>query len=200
MIANDHTIKLVTIEQAEKDIRDGWLAQFRGEGFISRVIQAATGGVHSHSAMLSHPPGGKVEVLEIRELIGPRIITLREYALSESRRIDIYALDQMHHWEMNGTAAANYMRAALLRQRKYSYWSIFRLYLRKIPGLRMILQNSTDDELTTGNVSAYCSHLVAESYRLGGGVDPVPRLPDHFVDPNHLTHSLLFWYYGTLTL
>lgn len=192
-------LNYLSIDEAERLIQDGWIGQFRGTGYISQLIQGATGGVHSHSAMFARRGNG-IDVLEMREFKGGRVKDLREYLLEETKEIDIFAVDVLRWPEFDLLRAVNHMRDIVEgpRVRQYSYVSILRIFLRKMPFLWRLLTTSTDDELSSGNSSGFCSHAVAEAHRVGGGVDPVPRLPDHWVDPNHLTRSLLYEYYGTV--
>jgi len=185
----------IPLARAEREIRPGWVAQFRGRSYISRLIAAATGGVHSHSAMLAPGPHG-TDVLEVREMIGGRTIRLADY-VAQGEVIDLFRID-LNRWpEYDGEAAVARARCFVART-NYNYAQVLRLMLRKIPLVWRLYANSTDDEATIGNVAAHCSHAVADWCRTGGGVDPVPRLPDHFVDPAHITRSLLFDYYGTI--
>ena len=190
--------KFISLDLAESEIQDGWIAQFRGFGYVSRVIAAASGGVHSHSALLGRTDRG-VEAIEVRELIGGRTIRLRDYFLQTKAKcaIDIFSINTKRFPEFNGEGAVERSRD-FVRRAKYNYKQIVRLLCRRTPIIWRLGANTTDDDATIGNVEAHCSHAVADWCRLGGGVDPVPRLPDHFVDPNHLTRSLLFEYHGTL--
>jgi hypothetical protein len=197
MLLNVDRPHYVSLARARREIQSGWLLQVRGTSYISRVIAASTGGIHSHSALLERTQYG-IDVLEIVEFAGGRSVPLREYVMHRSQAVDVFSVD-LHRWpEYDGAAAAAHMHS-LIGRTKYNYGQIGWMLLRKLPIIwRMrLLKTPTDDELSIGNVAAHCSHAVAESCRLAG-VDPVPRLPDFFVDPNHLTRSLLFDYWGTL--
>ena len=142
----------------------------------------------------------RIDILEMREFHGGRIEELRSYVHNQSAEIDIFRIDPERWPDFDGAAAVAHMLTITTgpRSRNYSYWSIFRILIRKMPVLWRAFTATTDDELSRGNYTGFCSHCVAEAHRVGGGVDPVPRLPDHWVDPNHLTRSLLYNYHGTV--
>ena len=190
-VSNPH---LVSLQDVEPSIESGWIAQYRGTGFISRWIEYGTGGCHSHSAMLRRNGGG-VDVLEIREWIGGRATPLASEVERYPGMIDVFSVDKRFP-EYRGPLAARYMR--LLTGNDYGYWGVLKLGLMKLPLIRRLWPFDTDDLLRT-NAAPFCSHAVCAAMRLGGNVDPVPRKRDDRVSPNDLTWSCALFYEFTLT-
>lgn len=196
----DNHRTLVPLSQAAPLIGNGWLAQFRGSGFISRLIQYGTGGPHSHSAMLQRT-NGHVDVLEVREFYGGRRVPLESQVARYPGSIDVFSIDLHRFPEFDGVGASHVMRC--FTGRCYGYVGVSRLALRKVPLIwRCWPLDVPDDELLDAEAigAPFCSHAVCAAARIGGGVDPVPRKPDHLVTPNDLSWSLLYRYEFTLTL
>ena len=51
-------LNFVTFQEAVWRIEDGWLAQYRGEGWVSRLIQRATGALRLEAAITRSGHGG----------------------------------------------------------------------------------------------------------------------------------------------
>jgi hypothetical protein len=194
-----HNPVLVPLDKAMPRIGNAWLAQYRGSGFISRMIQYGTGGPHSHTAMLRKPDGTDyVDVLELREFIGGRAVTLESQVAKYPGRIDVFSPDVKRFPEFSPSLAAFTMRR--LTSRPYGYLGCLRLALRKVPLLWRLWPLDVSDlrELPEKTGAPFCSQALCTAYREGGRVDPVPRKPDDLVTPNDLTWSLLFKYEFTL--
>lgn len=184
---------VVPYSQAESEIRDCDLAQYRGAGWFSKSIQYATGGPHSHSALLTRN-NGTVDVREIREFRGGRMVPLRSQAEKHKERIDVFR-PNWHLWPfLDGQAVRDSMR--VMCGKRYGYRGILRLAIQRIPLLWRLWPATVDDRAESDD-APFCSHAVATAYRIGG-VDAVPRKPDYMVTPNDLTHSLLFSYVFTI--
>jgi hypothetical protein len=187
-------LRYKNVGAVEDAIEDGWIAQYRGRRIVSRMIQYATGGCHSHSAMLRRNGNG-ADVLDVREWVGGAARPLRSEVARYPGQIDVFAVDQRRWPEYCGRGAVRYMRE--LTGRDYGYAGIARLALQRIPGLRRLWAFDHDD-CRESNAAPFCSHAVCAAERIGGGVDPVPRKPDDRVSPNDLTWSLLHIYQFTL--
>lgn len=187
----------VTLADVQARIGDGWLAQYRGRGIVSTLIQYGTGGLHSHSAMLRRN-NGHVDALELREWYGGRAVTLESQVAEYPHRIDLFRPDVVRFPEFEAGGAVEVMR--YLTGRKYGYWQIARLTALRVPGLRLLWPLRMSDDLPAEKFSGapFCSHAVCLATRIGGGVDPCPRKPDDLVTPNDLTWSLFYEYVGTL--
>lgn len=185
----------VSLAEAEGRVQDGWLAQFRGTGWLSQLIQYGSGGVHSHSAMLARV-NGHVDVLEVVEWHGGRRKPLEYHVGRWPGVIDVFSFDRQRFAEFKPHDAVQAMRKLIIGD--YGYWGVLRLALHKVPGVWRLWPLETND-LGSGTVGApFCSHAVVAACRLGGGIDPVPRKPDYLVSPNDLTTSLLFQYEFTV--
>jgi len=199
--------KLLCYNRAAPRIGNAWLAQYRGlgQGWLSNIICYATGGPHSHSALLRRGLAS-VDVLELREFHGGRVRPLRAEVDKYPGRIDIFSPNAGGRWTTNfdepfegwdAKGAVQYME--LLTRLDYGYRSVLRIGLRKVPLVWRFYALETSDIVNNGrNVRPFCSHAVALACRLGGFVDPVPNLPDFLTTPNDLTRSLFFQYEFTL--
>jgi len=179
------------VAYAESLIGDGWLALYRGNSWMSRIIQYGTGGPYSHAAMLRRE-NGHADVLEMREFRGGRATPLEAQARNWPRAIDIFSPNVARFPEFDPATAVSVMRD--LTSREYGYVGVARLLLQKIPLVwRLWPLDVADIELDETTGAPFCSHAVAAACRLAG-VDPVPRKADHLVTPNDLSWSL-FWRY-----
>lgn len=178
-------------------LQDGWLAQFRGNSWLSQLIQYGTGGPHSHTGMLART-NGTVDLLEVREFYGGRRVPLEDQVRANPGRIDIFSPD-LNRWpKACPKGAVETMR--ILTGRRYGYMGVARLALRKVPLLWRLWPISTDDDsVLEDSVGApFCSHAFTYAWRVGGELDPTPRKPDYMVSPNDLTWSMFFSYEFTL--
>lgn len=191
-------LNFVTPEYAASKIQSGWIAQYRGSSWISNWIRYATGGVHSHSAMLRRE-GELIDVLEFREGKGGRAIPFFGECRKESGMIDIFSVNLEAFPHFDGNGAALVMRE--MTSRDYGYRGIVRMLLQKIPFIRRLYAlDMNDEQLLTGDDAPFCSHGVCSAARIGGKQDPVPRKPDSHVSPNDLTWSLLYNYEFTVSV
>lgn len=191
-VSNPHYRRYADVENR---IGNAWLAQVRGSAYHSRLIMYGTGGPHSHSAMLCRT-NGHVDMMELLEFKGGRRVPLESQVHRLPGRIDIFSVDLERFPELDTAVAAKEMRT--LTGMDYGTLGVLRLALRKVPLLWRLWPLDTNDVYDIDTIGApFCSHAVALSFRKGG-VDPVPRKPDHLVSPNDLTWSLLFRYEFTL--
>lgn len=181
--------RFVRVSFAEPLIEDGWLALYRGNSWLSRVIQYGTGGPYSHAALLRRE-NGHADVLEMREFKGGRATPLKGQVERWPKAIDIFRPDTARFPEFHAATAVRVMRD--LTSREYGYLGVTRLLLQKIPLVwRLWPLDIADIELDETTGAPFCSHAVAAACRLAG-VDPVPRKADHLVTPNDLAWSM-FW-------
>lgn len=183
---------------AREAIQSGWIGQYMADSVISRLIRYSTQGVHSHSAMFVKNGGGAVDVLELREFRGGQRRTL-EYHFRLPSRIDVFAPDTDRWPEFDGEGAVRAMRR--LTDYAYGWLGIWRMAARRIPLVWRLYPPTVDDRLPDDGKpirQPFCSHAVSLATHLGGGVDPVPRLPHYLVAPAHLTWSLFYRYQFSL--
>jgi hypothetical protein len=192
-VFNPQKPHLVRYSDVEGLIQDGWIAQYRGREWISRWIMAASIGVHSHSGMLRRIEGNghKVDLLDIREDRNGAAVPFEREVEIAGGRIDVFSPDLDRWPEFSGRGAVNYMR--VLTGRKYGWGGVFRMAAMRYPIVRNFLTVAVDDCIQT-DAAPFCSHAVCSAVRIGGGVDPVPRKPDHLVTPSDLTCSLFYRY------
>lgn len=188
-------LNFVTLEEAKATIQSGWIGQYRGRSYLSRLIQLATMSVHSHSSMFRRNANGEVDVLELREFQGGRIRTLEHHAEEANGLIDVFACNAGNRWpDFKPSTAIEMMR--FLADKDYGYWNVTKLGLRRVPGLWRLFP-LTNTDVQRGTSQPFCSHAVAMA-TVYGGVDPVPNLPDYLVTPGMLTTSLFFEYQFTI--
>lgn len=190
---------LVPYANAVPRLRNGDLAQFRSRSLCSYLIQVGCQGVHSHSAIVRRNGDQRVDLLEMVERVGGRAVPLWSRVCECPARIDIFRPDQARWPELDLDRTTAYMRE--LTGQRYGRAGMLTCAAMRALGLRFLLHRlarQTDDALEARQ-APFCSHAVCSAYRLGGGVDPVPRTPDHLVVPAQLTTSLLFEYVLTLT-
>ena len=189
---------LVPFREAAPGLRNGDLAQFRSRSLISYLIRVGSFGVHSHSGMIRRNGDERIDLLEMYEGVGGRARPLAACVAEASGRIDIFRPNVERWPELNLNGATRHMR--LLTGKRYGRYGLLLLAGMRAVGLRFLLHGlvyNTDDQSQCQR-APFCSHAVCEAYRIGGGVDPVPRTPDWMVVPAQLTTSLLFDYVCTL--
>ena len=82
--------------------------------------------------------------------------------------------------------------------RKYGWYTLCRVALYYIPGLRRCLA-ADEDDAEKSKFRPFCSMAVSQSLRTGAGLDPVPKKADRVTTPADLGGSRLLWYLFTLT-
>ena len=190
-----HNLNFVDLAEAKSRIDSGWIGQYRGTSYLSQLIQLATTSLHSHSAMFRRNASGNIDVLELRELRGGRIKTIEHHASASPGLIDVFSCNAGNRWpSFKPIHAVEMMR--FLADRRYGYWGVLQLALRRVPGIWRLFP-ITNQDATSGDLQAFCSHAVAMA-TTAGGVDPVPNLPDYLVTPGMLTTSLFFQYEFTI--
>jgi hypothetical protein len=197
MDALGNPLRMVKYSEAEKLIEPGWLLQYRGTSTIGQLIQRFTGSVHSHSAMVARNGGGRLDVMEVRELIGGRRQPLLGHVIANSGKIDVFKPDTEKFPEYKPAKAIAKMRA--LTSCRYGYRSVLRIALRKIPYVWRYysVDNRDVTPATEDGIRPHCSFAVSLAVA-AGGVDMVPWKPHYLVTPADLTHSLFARYWGSL--
>jgi len=181
----------VPLSQAQEWIRDGDLLLFRRRGLIAAFGR----GEHSHAALA----GWWSETLcclEVRGRCGGRVVTLASQVARLPGQIDVFLADPDDRWPEfdRRQTVQNMLQFA---GTTYGYRNLFRVALRHIPGMRLILPAKTNDE-TSNPFSPICSQACVMATRLGGGVDPVPQLADELTEPADLARSPFYRYRATL--
>lgn len=192
-------LNVVRYAAAVPELRNGDLALFRSKSWHSNLIKIGSLGIHSHAAMLRINGDDRIDLLEMVEGAGGRAKPLRARVQEQSGQCDIFRPDTDRWPELDLAGATAYMRD--LTGLDYGTWGVMLLAGLRMAGLRFLLARRArefDDARESGQ-APFCSHAVSTAYRIGGGVDPVPRKPDYLVTPADLCCSLLFQYHLTLT-
>lgn len=186
----------VTARYAELMIGTGWLALYRGRGFMSRWIQYSTFGPYSHAGMLCRV-NGHVDVLEQREFYGPRRLPLVKHVRECPGLIDVYQIDRSLFPHYDAYGAVRKMRE--MTACDYNYRGVAVQWLRRIPFLRSLWSLDLADDVTAANVNAaFCSEAIACADQFGGGVDAFPNKLNAYVTPVDLSQSPLRRYAFTI--
>ena len=113
-------------------------------------------------------------------------------------RIDVFEIvdRQPDGRRYNRWAAGDWMIQLL--GTRYGYWALLTAALLHLPIIRLFVRPSTEDNSHAPKRPPYCSMAVAMADRIGGGVDPVPRLADRLTEPSDLARSAAYRYRFTL--
>ena len=179
----------LTLAEATTRIQDQWLLQMRPASLVGRMIAGYGRGIHSHSAKLTWS-GGRLRVLEFREFIGARDRSFEYHVNKYADRIDVYRLrtDLFPDYDVAG---ANAVAWDLIDRDRYGYGGVLRAYLYHLPIINRWMEVDVSD-LGPDKAHPFCSHYCSLVDRCGGGVDPVPELPDRITEPSDLSRSLLY--------
>lgn len=185
MTRTTHEPPLIPLREALPMLQDGDLLLFRRRGAIS----IAGRGAHSHAAKVAWWEDTPM-CLEIREFFGGRAVTLESQVRKRPGMIDVFHANPNNRWPAYDRAGVvRYMRR--LAGSAYGYRGVARTALLHVPLARLVIRPSTDDTLDNG-LPPFCSHACALADRIGGGVDPVPHLADHFTEPADLARSAFY--------
>lgn len=198
---------LVDFSKAKELIKEGDILLFRGSGLISFLITRYTGGVHSHVA-IAHWDDDVLECVEFREFIGGRTVVLKGQVKKNPKNIDVFRpVRSITYDQIDGedvvSIEKNFTEEVSLKTSKdiirwtgqrYGWKNILGMFIRFVPGLRLLRQNTNDEDVTKAKV---CSTAVALSLR-NNFIDPVPFLADDRVSPADLARSPLLQYLFTI--
>lgn len=186
----------IRLENVYSEIQDCDLLLYHGK---NSIISSLGGSRYSHAEKalwFYDSSGNPFQLLSVGMTrqggIAGRIeVMVREY------RVDWYSVNYVRFPDYNrANALKGFIRHVL--SAKYGYSAFWRAALVYFPVLRWLPQTRIDpnDELETGKM--HCAQAVSYVDREYGGVDPVPEKADLYVEPKHLSNSLLYVYRGTL--
>ncbi|RKY40981.1 MAG: hypothetical protein DRP85_07490 [Candidatus Makaraimicrobium thalassicum] len=148
-------------------MREGDILLFKGEDWISRLIQWGTGSKYSHVAVCVSPgmslaiesiTGGGVRARDVRQIKS-------EY--------DVYRVKEGHSYDLDKTVSFLVSRLNL----RYDYLGVVFLGLLKLLSrLGLPLKNAANKWQIDRDY--FCSELCYEAFFRGGGLDIVPNVPD----------------------
>ena len=195
------------LSDATDRLIEGDLLLFRGKGLVSSAIRFLTHSDYSHCAMVTWVNGVPF-CAEVREWYGGRLVTLASQVEKYPGQIDLYRADPQSLY--NGDRrprAARYMEQ--LAGCDYSYWSVVKAGLARLPLLRLLLPKLPGTELFNilkwlrdqdtkraifKKSPVYCSMAYDMAWNLGAGLDVVKHIDSDFTEPQHLAQSIFFEY------
>jgi hypothetical protein len=108
----------------------------------------------------------------------------------------VYEVNPDDRWpEYNRAGSLRVMRR--LAGCDYGYASLIMAAMLHLPLVRWFVRPDVDDE-SLERRPPFCSQACALADRIGGGVDPVKHLADHFTEPADLARSPFYRYRFTL--
>lgn len=206
----------VPYEDVRPAIRPGDVLLFRGRGLVSALIGGLGRSRYSHAALAvrvqADGAAPRLLVAEFRELRGGRAVLLSKAI--EGAAVDLYRVN-LSGVEGLGLSDAEVRRRVadkawgkVLEARPYSYWTIVRLVLGRLPlfllrrlpflGRRLPFRTWSEDDRADPK-GFVCSVFVSWAWRTAGLVDLVPNLADDSTEPGDLARSGRLEYAGTLT-
>lgn len=178
------------IEHALPLILDGDIGLLHPTTREGRWIVRLSRSWYSHAVLFFWQQHGRSSALWICEQIEPegREIPARPYILDcpsgtftvfRPKKALRYKAGKAVDWARQNVPGVPYDKKGLWR----AFWS-------HAPFIRWWLRPSEDDEANGGDRRPlYCSAAVARASRLGGGLDLVPGLADHWTEPGDLAKS-----------
>lgn len=211
----------VPYNEARLLIKEGDVLLFRGQGYVSYLIQKAGEGTYSHVALASwHNHIGMepiLEVTEFREGYGGRTTSLsRAYKKDINNGIiDVYraasSVKKLYFnprtktvdvstVTFNPRAITNYMRN--LTGLPYGWSRIWWIATHKLFGFRLFYNISSVSNdcnvLDVDKIYPVCSTAVAACFD-SIGYDLIPQRSDEWTEPNDLSRSAFLHYLFTIT-
>lgn len=162
------------------------------------IISAVGRGPWIHAAMAA-PWDGVWMVMECVQLGGARAVTLASQVAAHPGRWDVFS--PSHHVlpvcgpVARGARAKAVQEMRSLAGQRYGWRSLWRLCLRRLPGVRLVWPVSRDDA-ENGSLP-FCSQAVSRAWRRAG-IDLVPNLSDAATEPSDLARSSALVYQFTL--
>ena len=212
---------LVPINEARFLIQEADVLLFRGDGYISRLVQRAGEGAYSHVALASWYNGKRdaslLEVCEFREGKGGRTVNLTNAYSSQLEKglIDVYRIGkplyktfynevtkkvEKNAIDFNAKGVTRYMRN--LSGLPYGWAKIWWIMTHKLAFSRLFYNPSNyDDDSSVVDIQKIypvCSTAVAACFSKYG-YDLVPNRADEWVEPSDLSRSAILNYLFTLT-
>lgn len=212
---------ILPIEEARLLIQEADVLLFRGDGFLSKLIQRAGEGAYSHVALASWYNGSRasslLEVTEFREGKGGRTVNLtsayKHYL--EKGLIDVYRINKPLYKtfynietkkvekvaiDFNAKGVTRYMRN--LTGLPYGWARIWWIAKNKLAGLRWFANvediDNDNSVMDISKIYPVCSTAVAACFSKYG-YDLTPNRADEFMEPSDISRSALLNYLFTLT-
>lgn len=194
-------------------LRDGDIALFRGKTVFSWLLKKAGAGVYSHVGCVGRH-GDYLELIELREGVGGRIVSFDRVLKVYNGQIDIYRplesitvpvlvnkdgvlLEEKKTYTYDGAKVAECMRE--LAGAQYDWAGIIRLSTLHLAFLRWYYRTDTgyfEDKPKFIYNKYFCSDSVSKCVR-EQFYDPVKNRSDKGTDPNDLARTPLLNYFCT---
>lgn len=194
-------------------LRNGDIALFRGKTIFSWLLRKAGAGVHSHVGCIGRH-GDYVELIELREGVGGRIVSLDRALKVYNGQIDIYRpvssisvpfliekdgvyMEQTVTYIYDGDKVAECMRD--LAGLPYDWKSILKLSTIHLPFLRYYYRDcltSFEDTPKFIYNKYFCSDAISKCIR-EQFYDLVKNRSDKSTDPSDISRSPLLSYFCT---
>lgn len=168
-------------------------------GWVQAQLSRSEFSHASKAHWIETPRGKRLMTLGTEERRGGVPDDLRDHVDRYPGVIDVYRANPGNRWP-------EYDRLGSIRWtiehglgRRYGWWATIRAALSRVIVLRWFswFNPSRYDE-ENGTKPPNCSALCSMSDRIGGGVDPVPRLSDLSTEPGDLATSKFYEYRFTL--
>ena len=162
-----------------------------------RDVAIARGGrsTYCHAGMLDRDLG-EWRVLQMLMWRGGRSTSLAKEVAKNRGCWDWFSTNPGNRWhEFNRLDAVKWMRHYV--NRGYGWGHLIADGILHLPIVRFLTPVNCDDETEDWH-PPFCSEAVSAACRKGGGVDPVPHLPDRLTEPGDLARSLFYEYRATL--
>ena len=205
--------------EAKPLINEGDVLLYRGTSFVSRLINAYGGGVHSHVALASWHNGERggealLECLEFKEWMGSRCTNLEGQVRENDGKIDVFRVapsrisidfdetsGKIRGREVGfeGKKVTNCMRK--LTGLPYGYKRIWWVARHKMPLLRLLYDIDATVQDANGGplINPVCSTSVAYCFSKND-YDLVPNKHFNWTEPSDLARSTLLNYLFTLEI
>lgn len=178
---------------AKLQIRDADLLLFRGHSTFSRLISIAGHNSHTHAATAAWW-GPELFCLETVAFHGGRAETLQSQVEQNPGLIDVYRPNAQNAPDYDPAAVVEYMKQ--VTGRPYGWYTIYRVSLLSLPGIRWLVPPDTDIAQRDTHMPD-CSQARVEADAAGGGF-PVMELAPWLVSPGQLAQSPFYEYKFTL--
>jgi hypothetical protein len=185
------------LADVQEKIQSGDLLLYRRDEFCwrrvstwgAKLIALVGRSDYTHAATVAWW-GRDLMVLEVREGLGGRIVSLASQVEKYPGRIDLFTANYNNaarRWDRAGVVA--YMRK--LAGCRYGWDAIAKAALLHLWFIRWAVKPNVDDESITID-PPFCSQARAMADRIGGGFDPVPNLADQITEPGDLARSTFY--------
>ena len=199
-------------------INEGDILLYRGNSFVSRMINAYGGGIHSHVAIASWSNGGAkngiLECLEFKEWKGSRATSLERQVWENNGLIDVFRVSPTRI-ELNFDSEADIIKSRKvlfdakaitncmrrLTGLPYGYKRIWWIARHKLPLMRLLYDIEASVQDSSGNelINPVCSTSISYCFSKNN-FDLVKNRHYNWTEPADIARSNLLNYLFTLEI